>query len=102
MLKSNLVAKLNEKFNNLSFTESEKIIDLFLNKITNSLCENRNIELRNFGTFKNKINKAKFVRNPKTNEKIYKEETKKIHFKIGKTLSKRINEALSELNESKK
>ena len=39
-----------------------------------------------------KINKAKFVRNPKTNEKIYKNETYKIHFKIGKILHNRINE----------
>ena len=34
---------------------------------------------------------AKFVRNPKTNEKIFKEETKKIHFKISKILHKKIN-----------
>ena len=33
----------------------------------------------------------KFVRNPKTNEKIFKKETHKIHFKIGKVLHKRIN-----------
>jgi len=44
-----------------------------------------------FGTFSKKINKAKFVRNPKTNEKFYKEKTYKIHFKIGKILHKKIN-----------
>ena len=31
------------------------------------------------------------VRNPKTNEKIFKEQSFKLHFKIGKTLHKRIN-----------
>ena len=91
MLKSELILKLNEKFKSLSLVESEKVLDLFFNKIVNGLCEDNNIEIRGFGTFKKKINKAKFVRNPKTNEKIYKNETKKIHFKIGKILHKRIN-----------
>ena len=68
-----------------------KIINLFFNKISNSLYENKNIEIRGFGSFKNKINKAKFVRNPKTNEKIYKQQTNKIHFKISKNLHQRIN-----------
>ena len=51
----------------------------------------KKIEIRGFGTLTKKINKAKFVRNPKTNEKIYKDETYKIHFKIGKILHNRIN-----------
>ena len=91
MIKSELIIKLNQKYKSLSLSNSEKIIDLFFNKILNSLNNNLNLEIRGFGTFKKKINKAKFVRNPKTNERIYKEETKKIHFKIGKTLHKRIN-----------
>ena len=54
-------------------------------------CKNKNIEIRGFGSLKKKINKAKFVRNPKTNEKIFKKETHKIHFKISKILHKKIN-----------
>ena len=97
MLKSELILKLNKKFNNLSDTDSEKILDLFLQRIINGLCENKNIEIRGFGTFRKKINKAKFVRNPKTNDKIYKSETQKIHFKIGKILHKKINNTISNL-----
>ena len=44
-----------------------------------------------FGRFSKKINKAKYVRNPKTNEDIFKEQNYKIHFKIGKILHKKIN-----------
>ena len=91
MLKSKIINKLNQKFNSLSPSDIEKIINLFFNKIANSLYEKKNIEIRGFGSFKNKINKAKLVRNPKTNEKIYKEQTNKIHFKIGKKLHQRIN-----------
>tara|TARA_Y100000590_G_C15238174_1_gene832706 strand:+ start:265 stop:558 length:294 start_codon:yes stop_codon:yes gene_type:complete len=91
MLKSEIILKLNQKFKSLSINDIEKIINLFFNKISNSLSQNNNIEIRGFGTFQNKINKAKYVRNPKTNEKIFKKETNKIHYKISKILHKKIN-----------
>ena len=91
MLKSEIITKFNIKFNSLSLGDTEKIINLFFNKISKSLHENKNIELRGFGSFKKKVNKAKFVRNPKTNERIYKKETNKIHYKISKILHSRIN-----------
>ena len=91
MLKSDLIKKLNIKFKSLSPIDTEKIIELFFNKIVQSLCDGKNIEIRGFGSFKRKINKAKFVRNPKNNEKIYKKETLKTHFKIGKILHNRLN-----------
>ena len=91
MIKSEIITKLNHKFNSLSPNDTEKIINLFFNKIANSLYENRNIEIRGFGSFKKKINKAKFVRNPKTNEKFFKKENHKIHFKISKILHRKIN-----------
>ena len=46
-------------------------------------------------TLSKKINKAKYVRNPKTNEKIFKEQSYKIHFKIGKIFHKKINQSTS-------
>ena len=91
MIKSEIIDKLNQKFKSLSLSDTEKVINLFFNKISNSLHQNRNIEIRGFGGFKKKINKAKFVRNPKTNEKIFKKETYKIHYKISKILHRKIN-----------
>ena len=92
MLKSQILDKLHNKHNNFSVEEIENIFNLFIKKISESLKNGNNIELRGFGTLAKKINKEKFVRNPKTNEKIYKNETYKIHFKIGKILHNRINE----------
>ena len=91
MLKSDLILSLNKKYKDLSSTDIEIVIDLFFNKIISSLKNGQNIEIRGFGTLSKKHNKAKYVRNPKTNEKIYKEKSYKIHFKIGKILHKRIN-----------
>ena len=92
MLKSQILNKLYSKHKNLKEEDVEHIFDIFIKKIVESLKEGKNIEIRGFGTISKKINKEKFVRNPKTNEKIYKDETYKIHFKIGKILHNRINE----------
>ena len=93
MLKSDLILSINKKYQYLNNNDIESVIDLFFNKIILSLHKGQNIEIRGFGTLTKKKNKAKYVRNPKTNEKIYKKETFKIHFKIGKILHKRINSA---------
>ncbi len=94
MLKSEILQQLGSKYKNFKTEDIESIFDLFLKKITNSLKEDKNIELRGFGTISKKINKEKFVRNPKTNQKIYKNKTFKIHFKIGKSLHKRLNSSI--------
>ena len=91
MLKSNLVSSIHEKYPSLNPNEIELISNLFFKKIILALQEGKKIEIRGFGTLTKKINKAKFVRNPKTNEKIYKDDTYKVHFKIGKILHNRIN-----------
>ena len=91
MLKSQILEKLQKKHNNLSSEDIEVLFNMFIKKISESLKIGNNIEIRGFGTLSRKINKEKFVRNPKTNEKIFKNQSYKLHFKIGKILHKRIN-----------
>ena len=91
MLKSQILDILHKKHNNLSFEDIDDLFEIFIKKISNSLRNGQNIEIRGFGTISRKINKEKLVRNPKTNEKIFKYQSYKIHFKIGKILHKKIN-----------
>ena len=91
MLKSQILEKLQKKHNNLSNDDIEHLFNIFIKKITNSLRNGQNIEIRGFGTLSRKLNKEKFVRNPKTNERLYKNKSYKVHFKIGKILHSRIN-----------
>ena len=95
MLKSELIIDLQKKYPSLNLIDIEQILNIFFKKIIKSLNENNNVEIRGFGTLSKKINKAKYVRNPKTNEKIFKKQNYKIHFKIGKILHKKINQSLS-------
>ena len=92
MLKSDILKELESKQKNLNENDIEQIFNIFTKKIIAALKNNKNVELRGFGTFTKKINKAKEVRNPKTNEKLFKKESFKLHFKIGKILHNRINE----------
>ncbi|MDC1047471.1 integration host factor subunit beta [Alphaproteobacteria bacterium] len=91
MLKSDILKKLEFKHRNLSESDIEQVFNIFLKKIVSALKNDKNVELRGFGTLKKKINKAKQVRNPKTNEKLYKKENFKLHFKIGKILHNKLN-----------
>ena len=91
MLKSDILKKLELKHENLSESDIEQIFNIFIKKIVTALKDDRNVELRGFGTLKKKINKAKKVRNPKTNEKLYKKENFKLHFKTGKILHSKLN-----------
>ena len=91
MLKSDILKKLGLKHQNLSESDIEQIFNIFIKKIIFALKNDKNVELRGFGTLKKKINKAKQVRNPKTNQKLYKNESFKIHFKTGKILHTKIN-----------
>ena len=99
MLRSELILKIQNKYTSLRLSDIENIVDLFLKKIFLGLHNNQNIEIRKFGTFSKKINKEKYVRNPKTNEKIFKVASNKIHFKIGKILHQRINKDIHFNNE---
>ena len=91
MLKSQILEILQKKHSNLGTEDIELLFNIFIKKMSDSLKRGQNIELRGFGTLSRKINKEKFVRNPKTNERLFKAESNKIHFKIGKTLHKRLN-----------
>tara|TARA_B100000989_G_C19516258_1_gene461793 strand:- start:848 stop:1156 length:309 start_codon:yes stop_codon:yes gene_type:complete len=91
MLKSEIIDLLSKKHNNLEIEDIELLFNIFVKKLSSSLKNGNNIEIRGFGTISRKINKEKFVRNPKTNEKLFKNQSYKLHFKIGKILHKKIN-----------
>ena len=94
MLKSDILKRLEEKQKNLNEEDIEQVFNIFTKKIISALNDGKNVEIRGFGTLKKKINKAKLVRNPKTNEKLYKKENYKLHFKIGKVLHNELNSKL--------
>ena len=92
MYKLKLKRKLVKKNPELNLKDSEEILNIFIQCINQSLLENRNIELRGFGTFFIKKIKEKYsARNPKTGELIYVPEKNRVRFRASKKLKEIIN-----------
>ena len=89
--KSKILKKLKENYPNFLKKDLEKFTDIILNEIKLTLKRGERVELRGFGIFSTKIQKARISRNPKTGEKINTPEKKTIHFKMAKELFKKIN-----------
>ena len=72
MSRLEILKKLREKNPTLNHQELENILDIFSESLEKALLENKNIELRGFGTIFVKTIKEKYsARNPKTGEMIY-------------------------------
>ena len=54
MLKSDILKKLELKHKNLSESDIEQIFNIFIKKIVFAFKDNKNVELRGFGTLKKK------------------------------------------------
>ena len=91
IVKSNLLKQLSKNYPNFLKKDLEKFVDIILSEIKRSLRKGERVELRGFGVFSTKIQKARISRNPKTNEKIDTPEKKTINFKMSKDLFKILN-----------
>ena len=90
--KSEILKQLSNNYPNFFRKDLKKIIEIFISEIKNALKRNERVELRDVFSIEPKLRKAKYARNPKTNEKIYVKEKYSIVFKISKYWSKKINE----------
>ena len=91
VVKSNLLKQLSKNFPNFLKKDLEKLTNIILKEIRQTLKKGERVELRGFGVFYTNIQKARISRNPKTGEKINTPEKKTIHFKMAKDLFKKIN-----------
>ena len=90
--KSDLVKKLSDSYPNFLKRDLNKLVEIFISEIKNSLKRHERVELRDVFSLEPKLQKARVSRNPKTNEKVYVNEKYTILFKTSKFWSKRINE----------
>ena len=70
IVKSNLLKQLSKNYPNFFKKDLEKFTNIILKEIKISLKRGERVELRGFGVFSTKIQKARISRNPKTNKKI--------------------------------
>jgi|TARA_Y200000002_G_scaffold43802_1_gene31762 integration host factor subunit beta len=92
IVKSKLLKQLSNNYPNFLKKDLEKFTNIILSEIKKSLKKGDRVELRGFGVFSTKIQKARISRNPKTGEKVNTPKKKTIHFKMSKDLFKKLND----------
>ena len=91
IVKSKLLNQLSKNFPNFLKKDLKKFSSIILKEIKNTLKRGERVELRGFGVFSSKIQKARISRNPKTGEKVNTPAKKTIHFKMSKEMFKKLN-----------
>lgn len=83
MTKADLVREISHK-TGIIYSDTKLIVDSLLDTIKENLKNGEHIELRRFGTFKNKVRKPRVALNPNTKEKIHLPERVMPTFKFSK------------------
>ena len=91
VVKSKLLKQLSKNWPNFLQKDISKVTDIILNEIKRSLRRGDSVELRGFGRFSVKTQRASIRRNPRTGQKVAVQEKKVIRWKQSKDLFKKIN-----------
>ena len=86
MTRSDLVAKLAERFGQLTQRDAEFAVKTILDAMSESLAKGHRIELRGFGSFSINRRPPRMGRNPRSGEQVLIPEKLVPHFKPGKAL----------------
>tara|TARA_A200000113_G_C8587169_1_gene264712 strand:- start:237 stop:524 length:288 start_codon:yes stop_codon:yes gene_type:complete len=91
IVKSELIKQLKKSFPNFYVSDLNKLVEIIINEIKNSLKRGEGVELRGFGTFRTNIQKESIRRNPKTGTKVNVASKRVIRWKMSKDLFKKLN-----------
>ena len=91
MTKSELIARLAERYPQLIAKDADFAVNTILDAMTESLAGGQRIEIRGFGSFALNTRPPRVGRNPKSGEKVLVPEKRVPHFKAGKELRERVD-----------
>lgn len=91
MTRSDLVAKLAERFGQLTQRDAEFAVKTILDAMSESLAKGHRIELRGFGSFSINRRPPRMGRNPRSGEQVLIPEKLVPHFKPGKALRESVD-----------
>jgi len=96
MTKSELIARLAQRYPQLVAKDAEYAVKMILDAMTQALLAGDRIEIRGFGSFGLNYRPPRVGRNPKSGEKVHVPEKYVPHFKAGKELRERVDSAQAE------
>ena len=90
MTRSDLVARLAERFDQLTQRDTEPAVKMILDAMSDALARGHRIEVRGFGSFSVNRRPPRLGRNPRSGEQVAIPEKLVPHFKPGKSLRETI------------
>ena len=96
MVKSQLLQKLCNMHPNILRKDLEKLVDIIINEMVETLARGEVVEIRGWGRIKTGVRKARIGRNPKNSEKVQIPEKKTIKWKMSKILYNKLNNNFTE------
>ena len=94
MTKSELIARLAERFPQLVAKDADFAVKMILDAMSEALVRGDRIEIRGFGSFALNYRPPRVGRNPKSGEKVSVPAKWVPHFKAGKELRARVDQAI--------
>ena len=91
MTKSELIARLAERYPQLVAKDADYAVKTILDAMADALATGQRIEIRGFGSFALNRRPPRIGRNPKSGDKVMVPEKRVPHFKPGKELRERVN-----------
>lgn len=91
MTKSELIARLAERYPQLVAKDAEVAVNAIFEAMTTSLVQGQRIEIRGFGSFGINYRPPRIGRNPKSGEKVPVPAKFVPHFKPGRELRERVD-----------
>ena len=92
MTKSELIARLAERFPQLVAKDADLSVKMMLDAMTEALAKGIRIEIRGFGSFSLNYRPPRIGRNPKSGVKVQVPAKYVPHFKAGKELRERVDQ----------
>ena len=94
MTNSELIAQLAERFPQLVTKDADLAVKMILDAMSEALVRGDRIEIRGFGSFALNYRPPRLGRNPKSGEKVDVPAKWVPHFKAGKELRERVDQAV--------
>jgi integration host factor subunit beta len=91
MTRSDLIAKLAERYTQLQSKDAELAVKVILDSMSSVLSRGGRIEIRGFGSFALNYRPPRLGRNPKSGDKVQVPAKYVPHFKAGKELRERVD-----------
>ena len=91
-VKSQILDQLADSYPGFLRRDLEKALNLVLDEIIKAIAKGENVQIRGFGSFKNRQLKTRIGRNPKNGSRIEIPAKQSVHWKISKELFQKLNQ----------